>query len=122
MASYDEALAYILKSFVVSELKMEQNVILDALIMESKDCVGILPTGHGKSLPYQLVLPLKRALKTDSSGEKIIVCCPLVVIMQDQVKRLNTIPGVTAAFKGNLIHVIQYFRVVAQRTCIARHF
>ena len=122
MASYDEALAYILKSFVVSELKMEQNVILDALMMESKDCVGILPTGHGKSLPYQLVLPLKRALKTDSSGEKIIVCCPLVVIMQDQVKRLNTIPGVTAAFKGNLIHVIQYFRVVAQSTCIAWHF
>ena len=122
MASYDEALAYILKSFVVSELKMEQNVILDALMMESKDCVCILPTGHGKSLPYQLVLPLKRALKTDSSGEKIIVCCPLVVIMQDQVKRLNTIPGVTAAFKGNLIHVIQYFRVVAQSTCIAWHF
>ena len=121
MASYDEALVYILKSFGVSELKMEQKVILDAL-MESKDCVGILPTGYGKSLPYQLVLPLKRALKTDSSGEKIIVCCPLVAIMQDQVKRLNTIPGVTAAFKGNLIHVIQYFRVVAQSTCIARHF
>ena len=114
MASYDEALVYILKSFGVSELKMEQKVILDAL-MESKDCLGILPTGYGKSLPYQLVLPLKRALKTDSSGEKIIVCCPLV-------KRLNKIPGVTAAFKGNLIHVIQYFRVVAQSTCIAWHF
>ena len=69
MASYDEALVYILKSFGVSELKMEQKVILDAL-MESKDCVGILPTGYGKSLPYQLVLPLKRALKTDSSGDK----------------------------------------------------
>ena len=121
MASYDEALAYILKSFGVSELKTEQKVILNAL-MESKDCVGILPTGYGKSLPYQLVLPLKRALKTDSSGEKIIVCCPLVAIMQDQVKRLNTIPGVTAAFKGNLIYVIQYFRVVAQSPCIAWHF
>ena len=67
MASYDEALAYILKSFGVSELKMEQKVILDAL-MESKDCVGILPTGYGKSLPYQLVLPLKRALNIAENG------------------------------------------------------
>jgi ATP-dependent DNA helicase RecQ len=102
MESFDEALANVLKTFGIGELKKEQKLILDAL-MNSKDCVGILPTGYGKSLPYQLVLPLKRSLNvnTDSSEEKIIVCCPLVALMQDQVNRLNGIQGITAVYKGN---------------------
>lgn len=45
--AYDEALANVLKSFGITELKTEQKIILDAL-MESKDFVGILPTVYGK--------------------------------------------------------------------------
>ena len=101
MASFDEELASVLNNFGISELKTEQRTILDALI-KSKDCEAILPTGYGKSLPYQLLLSLKRALKTNAIGEKIVVCSPLNAIMQDEVERLSKIPGITATFKGKV--------------------
>ena len=39
--------------FEVKRLKDEQLDILTA-IMRGDDCVGVLPTGYGKSLPYQV--------------------------------------------------------------------
>jgi len=71
--------------------------------------MAVLPTGYGKSLPYQMYLPLiRRLIDLDYSelpakidiNEKILVCCPLVSLMADQVQRLADIPNLSAAFKG----------------------
>lgn len=66
--------------------------------------MAVLPTGYGKSLTYQIMLPLARKMKelgidTNMEG-KILVCGPLKSIFEDQVAKLKDIHGVNAAFKG----------------------
>ncbi|XP_048739616.1 ATP-dependent DNA helicase RecQ-like [Ostrea edulis] len=94
----DAALEKILPRFGVSALKKEQRSILDAMI-EGKDCMAILPTGFGKSLPFQVYIPLMREMNPGFSAV-ILVCCPLVALMQDQVKKISAVPGISAAYKG----------------------
>ena len=115
---FEAAVTEICAIFNVESLRKEQQTILDSLISK-KDCMAVLPTGYGKSLPYQMYLPLIRRLKnTDASvsdgvssdimkkvkeidlNEKILVCCPLVSLMNDQVQRLAEIPNLRAAYKG----------------------
>ena len=43
----------VLKLFKIEKLKEEQSAILKC-ILEGRDCMAVLPTGFGKSLPYQL--------------------------------------------------------------------
>ena len=90
----------ILKCLQVKDLKTEQEKILKALL-QRKDCVAVLPTGYGKSLPYQIAIYIKRTLLRDE-GEKNSVCCTLVALIKDQVTRLSTIQGIKATFKGKL--------------------
>ena len=99
MADVDKAVEKIVQEFGVKSLKDEQRMILNCML-EEKDCVAVLPTGFGKSLPFQAFLPVKRTLVGDDSHGKVIVCCPLVSLMQDQVNKINSIGLVTAAFKG----------------------
>ncbi len=61
-----------------------QRVIVDAA-MRSEHSLGILPTGTGKSLCYQ-VPALSRFMRT---GALSIVISPLVALMEDQVKGLR---------------------------------
>lgn len=96
------ALEEVLPFFHINELKTQQLQILEALL-QRKDCVAVLPTGYGKSLPFQIAISVKRLLQCDDAGEKIIVCCPLVALMKDQVIRLNSLPGIIAKFKGKLV-------------------
>jgi superfamily II DNA helicase RecQ len=51
MATIDTAIAIALQQFKVDRLKAEQKIILQALL-SGEDCVAVLPTGYGKSLPY----------------------------------------------------------------------
>lgn len=60
MAELEEAVSESLKYFNVFNIKQDQKRILDAL-MKNNDCMAILPTGFGKSLPYQLLIPVKKA-------------------------------------------------------------
>lgn len=60
MAELEEAVSESLKYFNVFNIKQEQKRILDALT-KNNDCMAILPTGFGKSLPYQLLIPVKKA-------------------------------------------------------------
>ncbi|XP_063426214.1 bifunctional 3'-5' exonuclease/ATP-dependent helicase WRN-like [Mytilus trossulus] len=114
----DSMITEVCALFGVEMLKFEQREIVSSLLAR-RDCMAELPTGFGKSLPYQIYLPLIRRLKAEPEPtevftpetvnylekldveEKIIVCCPLVSLMNDQVKRLETVPGLKSAFKGN---------------------
>jgi superfamily II DNA helicase RecQ len=97
---YDSVLTNVLSEFGVTNLK-EQKQMLDCLI-NGKDCMAILPTGFGKSLPFQIYLPVVRGMIADQtrSDWKALVCCPLASLMQDQVEKLTRIPVVSAAYKG----------------------
>ena len=78
---YDSVLTNVLSEFGVTNLK-EQKQMLDCLI-NGKDCMAILPTGFGKSLPFQIYLPVVRGMIVDQtrSDWKVLVCCPLVSLM-----------------------------------------
>ena len=73
---------------------------VDSVELFNPEQLVVLPTGFGKSLPFQLYQPVKRALVGDNSYGKVIVCCPLVSLLQDQVNKLTFLGLVTAAFRG----------------------
>ena len=58
------------------ELKEEQGSAILQL-MSGGDLLGVLPTGFGKSLIFQLLAVAKKC--------SIVVICPLLSIMKDQV-------------------------------------
>ena len=61
-----------------------------------KDVFGIMPTGLGKSLIFQLFPRLaKAALTLENSA--IIVVSPLISIMRDQVEQLQKLGLLAAA-------------------------
>lgn len=51
-----------------------------------------------------MLVSLRRELSANCSVTtdvgKVIVCSPLEALMQDQVDRLNTVPNITAVYKG----------------------
>lgn len=85
--------------FNVSNVKKEQEQMLE-MLLRRQDCIAVLPTGYGKSLPYQMLVPVRREMKTSDMNCKIIVCSPLMALMRDQCERLNSIPGIRAVYKG----------------------
>ena len=56
--------------------------------LEGRSCIGILPTGSGKSLCYQIPAVLGNGLT--------VVVSPLIALMRDQVAGLEKL-GVAAA-------------------------
>ena len=89
----------------IDHLKTHQKGILDC-VLAKKDCLTILPTSYGKSLQYQLYNEIQ--CEYADCRENIIVCCPLISLMQDQVMRIQKLENITAAFKGKMcIHVLK---------------
>ena len=77
--------AQLRKYFGYDGLREGQGLILKA-VEEGKDCLGVLPTGCGKSLCYQLPTLCMRSVVPTS----VCVCVsPLVSLMEDQVSELN---------------------------------
>ncbi|MDR7856859.1 DNA helicase RecQ [Tissierella sp.] len=74
--------------FGYTEFKEGQEKIVKA-ILDGKDVLGIMPTGGGKSLCYQLPAILLDGIT--------IVVSPLIALMKDQVDSLNEI-GISGAF------------------------
>ena len=66
--------------FGYDKLKEEQEKIIDS-ILEGKDTIGILPTGFGKSITFQLPALMFAGIT--------IVVTPLIALMQDQVMELK---------------------------------
>ena len=65
-----------------------QREIIDA-VLAGQDCVGVMPTGSGKSLTYQV--------PAIALGRFALVVSPLIALMKDQVDAL-TEAGVSATF------------------------
>ncbi|CAC5410391.1 unnamed protein product [Mytilus coruscus] len=61
----DVAIDKVLTDFTILTLKTEQRTILDCLI-DKKDCMAILPAGFGKSLPYQMLVSVRRELEKET--------------------------------------------------------
>ena len=75
-----------------------QETLIDG-ILSGRDVLGILPTGAGKSLCYQipaLILP----------GITLVIS-PLISLMKDQVSSLNQ-AGIHAAFLNSSLTYVQY--------------
>ncbi|XP_052105398.1 probable ATP-dependent DNA helicase RecS [Mytilus californianus] len=102
--SLDNVLTKVLPKFGnMRQALPEQKEILECFV-NKKNCVAVLPTGFGKSLPFQLYLPVVREVIENSSDWKVLVCCSLVALMQDQVEKLSHIGNSTATYKGKDVH------------------
>jgi ATP-dependent DNA helicase RecQ len=76
-----------------------QETVIDA-ILEGKDVLGIMPTGAGKSICYQIPALMM--------GGITLVISPLISLMKDQVSALNQ-AGVHAAYLNSSLTTKQYF-------------
>ena len=94
----------LLKSvFGYESLRTGQQPLVDALL-QGKDALGIMPTGAGKSLCFQLP-----ALCMDGIT---LVVSPLISLMKDQVMNLVQ-QGVAAAFLNSSLTAGQYAKATA---------
>ena len=80
-----------------------QEELIDALLA-GRDAVGILPTGAGKSLCYQVPALLLEGIT--------LVVSPLISLMRDQVMALVQ-QGVAAAFLNSSLTPGQYAKATA---------
>ncbi len=82
-----------------------QEKMIDA-ITSGRDVLGIMPTGAGKSLCYQIP-----ALMAGANGGITLVISPLISLMKDQVSALNQ-AGVHAAYLNSSLTAGQYYKAL----------
>src|SRR5215218_3576557 len=70
-----------------------QREIIDA-VLGGQDCIGVMPTGAGKSLTFQIPAKLL--------GGTVLVLSPLISLMQDQVDALERFGFRAALFNSTL--------------------
>lgn len=88
--------------FGYSDFRQGQSDIIDALL-SGRDALGIMPTGAGKSLCYQIPALLFDGLT--------IVISPLISLMKDQVSSLIT-AGIAAACLNSSLSQEEYYNVI----------
>ena len=74
--------AILLKYFGYEKLKDKQELIIKS-ILDNNDTIGILATGYGKSICYQLPYLIK--------NKSVIVVSPLISLMEDQKIKLQSL-------------------------------
>lgn len=90
------------KYFGYDNFRPGQDTIINH-ILNKEDCLGIMPTGAGKSICYQIpamILP----------GVTIVIS-PLISLMKDQVDSLNEI-GIPATYINSTLSYSQYSQVL----------
>jgi ATP-dependent DNA helicase RecQ len=83
-----QAKAVLAETFGYSEFRAGQEPLI-AGVLSGSDCIGVMPTGAGKSLTYQIPARLL--------GGTTLVISPLIALMKDQVDALSSV-GVPATF------------------------
>ena len=84
----DAALAVLREAFGYDGFRAGQLEIIEALLA-GRDCIGVMPTGAGKSITYQIPARIL--------GGTTLVISPLVALMKDQVDAMREI-GVRATY------------------------
>ena len=92
--------------FGYSEFRPGQREVIDA-VLEGKDCIGVMPTGAGKSLTYQLPARL-----LDGT---VLVVSPLISLMKDQVDALRDLGFRAAEINSTLSFEERRTRLDAMR-------
>ncbi len=96
--------------FGYNEFREGQAQLMDALI-SGRDCLGVMPTGSGKSVCYQVPAMML-------SGITLVVS-PLISLMRDQVLSLVQ-AGIPAAFLNSSLTLSQY-RLAMHRAVEGRY-
>jgi ATP-dependent DNA helicase RecQ len=86
-ANWADIRAEAARRFGITHFRPGQREIIEH-VLAGHDCLGILPTGTGKSLCYQLPASFLDGV--------VVVVSPLIALMQDQLDHLNE-AGINAA-------------------------
>ena len=88
-----EALAILQKYWKHDKFRSPQNEIINS-VLEGKDTFGLMPTGGGKSICFQVPAMMKDGI--------CLVISPLVALMKDQVQRLQQLNIKAIALTGGI--------------------
>ncbi len=100
---------YLNKYFNFNKLKPEQEQIINS-ILNNKDTIGLLPTGFGKSITFQLPSVILDGIT--------LVISPLIALMADQVNSLKK-RGIRAEFINSLLtkeEISKVYRMIRYKT------
>ena len=90
MADFTNCIEFALQKLGIKfDLKEQQLEILSTLY-EDKDCIGVLPTGYGTSLIFQLLPYFMQRKHGKDEPMIVLVVTPLNSIMEDQVASLGS--------------------------------
>lgn len=103
----DKAVNVLREYFGYFSFRPGQEAIIDQ-ILSGKDVLGIMPTGAGKSLCFQIP-----ALTLEGTT---IVISPLISLMKDQVDALNEM-GIKAAYINSTLSLQEYRSVMENAQC-----
>lgn len=96
-----EAKELLKKYYGYDKLRDEQEEIIDS-VLKGKDTIGILPTGYGKSITFQIPALMLEGVT--------LVITPLIALMQDQVINLKR-RGVSAECINSLLDSYEMDRI-----------